>query len=311
MKVKFSIILTLLLIFVFFSFVFADKKSPKNPNPKKITFFRTNEQKYKEYKFEKDGSIMIFIPASSFIMGSPLGEGSDDEYPQPGVYLDAFYIDKYEVTNREYMKFVEATGDHYPEWMKPGSKYNIRTGSDDYYKKLGDALTVPAHPVVGISWNDAVAYCRWVGKRLPTEAEWEKAARGTDGRKYPWGNSEPDSGGFYRANWGEGSDHKVWKQDGYKYTAPAGSFPRGASPYGVMDMAGNVWEWCSDWYDETYYGSGPDNNPKGPIYGTSRVVRGGSWSLSAYDCRCATRLSGTPTFSGYDVGFRCAISAGR
>jgi len=234
MKVKFSIILTLLLIFVFFSFVFADKKSPEKPNPKKITFFRTNEQKYKEYKFEKDGSIMIFIPAGSFIMGSPLGEGSDDEYPQPRVYLDAFYIDKYEVTNREYMKFVEATGDHYPEWMKPGSKYNIRTGSDDYYKKLGDALTVPA-----------------------------------------------------------------------------GSFPRGASPYGVMDMAGNVWEWCSDWYDETYYGSGPDNNPKGPISGTSRVVRGGSWSLSAYDCRCATRLSGTPTFSGYDVGFRCAISAGR
>jgi formylglycine-generating enzyme required for sulfatase activity len=173
---------------------------------------------------DKDGAEMILIPAGEFIMGSPEGEGDDDEHPQHNVFLNAFYIDKYEVTNAQYKQFMDATGHKAPGYWD------------------NERVNQPNQPVVGVTWHDAVAYARWAGKRLPTEAEWEKAARGIDGRKYPWGNEWDGS------KWSSGSGSVV-----YKSAAPVGSFPEGTSSYGVMDMAGNVWEWCADWYDEAYY----------------------------------------------------------
>ena len=192
---------------------------------------------------------MILIPAGEFIMGSPEGEGDANEHPQHPVFLNAFYIDKYEVTNALYKQFMSATG-HIAPLFWDDEEYNH-----------------PNQPVVRVTWHDAVAYAEWAGKRLPTEAEWEKAARGTDGRIYPWGNE-----------WDSSKCNSGVSGDGYEYTAPVGSFPAGASPYGVMDMAGNVWEWCADWYDKDYYSSqSSQQNPKGPDSGTYRVLRGGSW----------------------------------
>lgn len=220
-----------------------------------------------------------------------MGSNSLDEKPVHTVYLDEYYIGKYEVTNEQYKKFCDATGRSYPE--DPGFK-----GMSDYFEDY------PDYPVVMISWEDAVAYCKWAGLRLPTEAEWEKAARGTDGRKYPWGNSEPDAGGTYRANYDPGD----YTKDGYRYTSPFGSFPSGISPYGCYDMAGNVEEWCSDWYGEHYYRDNPVPNPRGPSSGRSRVFRGGSWRHSARAVRCAPRSGDSHTLRWDGYGFRVVPS---
>jgi iron(II)-dependent oxidoreductase len=248
----------------------------------------------------KRGVEMILIPDGQFTMGSPKGEGYDNEHPQHTVVLDAFYIDKYEVTNVQYKKFMDATGHEAPEFW-----------SDEKYNR-------PNQPVVGVTWHDAAAYAKWAGKRLPTEAEWEKAARGTGGRRYPWG-SQWNS---LKCNFGSESD-------GYKYTAPVGSFLTGRSPYGAMDMAGNVWEWCADWYDENYYGPSPEQdsdaknsastippsplsppspqeNPEGPDSGSMRVLRGGSWAdPPRWSLRCAHRHRDYPSSRSSVRGFRC------
>jgi formylglycine-generating enzyme required for sulfatase activity len=237
-----------------------------------------------------DGAEMVLIPAGEFLMGSPKGEGDSDEYPQHTVYLDAFYIDKYEVTNAQYKKFMDATGHAAPGYW-----------NDNSFNK-------PEQPVVGVNWFDAEAYCKWANKRLPTEAEWEKAARGTDARKYPWGNEEPNAGGIWRANYNIG---KKGADDGFQFTAPVGSFSAGVSPYGIHDMAGNVWEWCADWYDKYYYSGSLKNNPKGPSKGRSRVVRGGSWLDVGYYLRAANRgkcvIEEEEYFNRTTIlGFRCA-----
>jgi len=220
--------------------------------------------------------IMVEIPAGPFIMGN--NNGRQDEAPAHEVDVLAFEIDKFEVTNADFARFVGATG-----YQTDAEKMGLsRTWRDAAEGKDN-------HPVVYVSWNDAVAYCKWVGKRLPTEAEWEKAARGTDERLYPWGN-EYDS-------------KKVNGQDsGIRGTTAVGSFADGASPYGVLDMAGNVWEWTSDWY-EAY----PGSSYQSPYYGQQfKVLRGGGWFETADFLRTTTRNATSDTAANDDLGFRCA-----
>lgn len=223
-----------------------------------------------------DDAEMAVILAGEFMMGNDDGEAN--EKPAHKVYLDSFHIDKYEVTNNQYGKFMAAAGYGAPGYWN--------------HKKFN----APKQPVVGVSWHQADAYCMWAGKRLPTEAEWEKAARGTDGRKYPWGNEEPDKS---RAN---------YLQTGPRQTTPLGSYPSGASPYGIHDMAGNVWEWVADSYDEGFYKNSPAKNPK-PSSSTSgyHVLRGGSWYSPPKALRASGRYRGKGGSS--NVGFRCAKDA--
>jgi formylglycine-generating enzyme required for sulfatase activity len=237
----------------------------------------------------KDGSELIMIPAGEFLMGSPSGEGDNDEHPQHRVYLNAYYIGKYEVTNAQFARFVNDTG------------YNA--GGD--WKKYYNSSTAD-HPVVCVSWNDAKAYCNWSNLRLPTEAEWEKAARGTDGRKYPWG----DNWDAQRCNWWQGPQLSGMANiSNGRGTLSVGSFPSGASPYGCMDMAGNVWEWCNDWYGENYYSQSPQSNPEGPGSGSLRVLRGGSWAYDLpYYFRAAVRCWLNPDYWNFVNGFRVARS---
>lgn len=227
----------------------------------------------------KDGALMVLIPAGEFQMGS--NEGEDDEVPVHKVYLDAFYMDIFEVTNAQYKKFMNATGYNAPRyWNDP--RFNA-----------------PDQPVVGVTWHDAKAYCEWAGKRLPTEAEWEKAARGgLEGKTYPWGD------GFVDALVEESS------------SVPANAafiFQVGNSTpnnYGLYDMAGNAWEWCIDWYDDAYYAKSTGRNPAGPSAGKNRVLRGGSWFAGVYEpLRVAYRYSFNPEQTSDLIGFRCAASS--
>ena len=220
---------------------------------------------------------MALVPAGEFTMGSNM---ADDEKPVHHVYLNAFYMDKYEVMVGQYARFLEATDmEEPPDWY---------------------IMNQPQHqkrPVVNVDWEDAVMYCKWAGKRLPTEAEWEKAARGTDGRIYPWGNEAPTR---LHANYGR----KEWNN--HLALVPVGSFEEGRSPYGIYDMAGNAWEWVSDWYDYDYYQNSPRRNPIGPATGDSKVVRGGSWLYISEFLRSAHRFAAQPTNKHFGYGFRCA-----
>jgi formylglycine-generating enzyme required for sulfatase activity len=230
---------------------------------------------------------MVLVPSGEFLMGSPEGEGGGDEHPQHKVYLDAYYIYKYEVTHGQFARFVNETG------------YNAE-GKWNYHNKPGmDGL-----PVGSVTWNDAVAYCTWAHVRLPTEAEWEKAARGSDGRKYPWGNSWNDD----MCNWFKGPKLPGMADIGQgRGPLPVGSFPLGASPCGALDMAGNVWEWCNDWYGAAYYGSSASKNPRGPSTGKTHSVRGGSFYNDIPVCfPCADRYMLYPYNRGFIFGFRCA-----
>ena len=234
----------------------------------------------------RDGAAMVLIPAGDFVMGSQTA----GEAPPHRVYLDAFYMDRLEVTNARYQIFVQATR-HRPPQHYVDPVYDLWQGTSP----LPGAADLP---VVNVDWLDAEAYCRWAGKRLPTEAEWEKAARGTDGRAYPWGNDAPT---FARVNFS-----RRWL--GLQTLQPVGSFESGSSPYGVLDMAGNVWEWVSDWYDEGYYAAAPERSPQGPPRGLSKVLRGGSWTNTADLVRVTNRRADDPEMRNSDVGFRCARS---
>ena len=225
----------------------------------------------------KDGAEMVYVPAGEFVMGSKDGVGADDEHPQHTVDLDAYWIYKNDVTVAQYRKFCDATGRQMPQapaWV----------WKDDY-------------PIVNVSWEDARAYCEWAGAALPTEAQWEKAARGTDGRAYPWGN-----------DW----DKTKANSDESRLNAPTGvgTYPGGASPYGCLDMAGNVWQWCADWYDPKCYSNSVTRNPAGPTGGSRRVLRGGAWNFVPDFCRSALRNSDNPTYWLDTYGFRCVVGAG-
>ena len=245
-----------------------------------------NAADYEEYRNLKDGSVLIRIPGGSFEMGS--NDGDPDEKPVHRVTLSAYYIGKYEVTWKQYREFCRQAPHRLPVQVIAG----LSEAPED-------------HSVNYVSWHDASAYCKWAGLRLPTEAEWEYAARGKDGRKYPWGPELPDAGGRYRAN-------GVGVEDGFAETAPVGSFgpgakaPRadGSSPFGALDLAGNVWEWCQDWHGE--YPAQAVMDPKGPDRADYCVLRGGSYLYVARDLRAAFRREGAPAGAHDGSGFRCA-----
>jgi formylglycine-generating enzyme required for sulfatase activity len=269
----------------------------------------------------KDGMVMVYVPADEFLMGSSPAdtEANDNEKPQHRVYLDAFWIDRTEVTNARFDSFVTETG-HKTDAEKVGQSrvFNATTKGWEWTKGAdwqhprgpgSDTTGLKQHPVVHMSWDDAVAYCRWVGRRLPTEAEWEKAARGTDGQKYPWGNKAVAGNLLNFADRNLDVSHADKSvDDGYQFTAPVGTYPEGASPYRVLDMAGNVWEWVADRYDEKYYANSPAENPPGPDSGDSRVLRGGSWNFPQGGVRAAFRTAYFPADTIDTLGFRCARS---
>ena len=247
---------------------------------------------------EIDGMLIVYVPAGEFQMGSastdPMSE--NHEKPPHTVYLDAFWIDRAEVTNAMYARCVQAGACRAPN---PLNSYT-RSG---YYAEQAYA----DYPVMNVAWEDARQYCAWAGRRLPTEAEWEKAARGADGWIYPWGN-EPPAGNLVNI-----CDRQCpfsviddSLDDGYGDTAPVGSYPDGASPYGVLDMAGNLWEWVQDYYAADYYARSPGANPPGPGSGEYRVLRGGSWYNHAGIVRAANRGWNPAGKRNNFIGFRCS-----
>ncbi|RLB07116.1 MAG: formylglycine-generating enzyme family protein [Deltaproteobacteria bacterium] len=221
----------------------------------------------------KDGMHMVLIPAGEFMMGSENGE--QDERPVHKVWVDAFYIDEHEVTVGQYRKFLQETG--YP----PPRFWNPELDKDN-------------EPVVGISWYDACAYAKWAGKRLPTEAEWEKAARGGKQLKpFPYGDEISTELANYES----------------RGISPVKSYP--PNGYGLYDIVGNVWEWCYDWYDEHYYKYSPFRNPMGPVNGRMKVVRGGAWYSNRDHLRVSNRRAVDPHAKSYHIGFRCVISVNK
>ncbi|MEC4889125.1 MAG: SUMF1/EgtB/PvdO family nonheme iron enzyme [Nitrospira sp.] len=243
----------------------------------------------------KDGAPMVLIPAGPFLMGS--NEGLPNERPEHPVTLNAFYMDRYEVTAGRYQKFLEFGKQEIPSVQ-----------DDDAVSSLDD------RPVVGVTWNEAANYCKWAGKRLPTEAEWEKAARGTDGRRYPWGHMQPfvDIANYNRGIWVSEAITLVPVGSGLEgMSVRHGLKEGGRSPYGLFHMAGNAAEWVNDWYDREYYQKSPDTNPSGPSTGEKRVLRGGSWADLPTALRVTARFSAEPEFEDRTVGFRCAMDVGK
>jgi formylglycine-generating enzyme required for sulfatase activity len=238
-------------------------------------------QDYSMYKTRMgdEGREMVQIPEGPFTMGS--NDGDPDEAPEHQVFLKGFFLDRKEVTQAEYMRFAKMTKRSIPR---------IEVFEDDQSK-----LLQPEFAAMSVSWDDAAAYCKWAGKRLPTEAEWEKAGRGEGKKKYPWG----DKFAVNAANV-DGSE------DGYKYLAPPGSFETGRSPYGLYDMTGNVAEWVVDSYDEGYYKKSPYRDPKGPDNADLKVVRGGSWRETEQNARISKRFAAKHWRADITIGIRCA-----
>jgi len=266
----------------------------------------------------RDDPELILIPEGEFLMGSEKNVAKDHEKPEHWVYLDSFYIYETHVTNFQFEEFVKETG-----YVTTAEElgWSLVFNGESFDEIEGAYWAAPAgpgshitnrgnFPVLHVSWFDGAAYCEWAGGRLPTEAEWEKAARGTDGsRMFPW---EGDKITGDRANVCDVNCPADWAltdhDDGYATSSPAGNYPNGASPYGVLDMAGNVTDWVYDWYAEDYYSSSPYENPMGPETGEMRVHRGASWYSGYTNQRSTARNMNLPTHKHDHGGFRCVFS---
>ncbi len=265
------------------SFGLMSCNSPTSPVTRESSvFLRSNDDteiRTHEIIHLADQSVMVFIPASEFIMGRDGMPAELGESPAHSLHLDGFYIDKFEVTNARYQHFMNKTGASPPDFW--------------------GTMNSPDLPVSWVTWFQSQAYCQWVGKRLPTEAEWEKSARGTDERLYPWGDE-------FNWNYGNFSDNYLEDGhiDGFSSSSPVGSFLTDISPYGVFDMGGNVLEWVADWQDENYYSISPKENPKGPATGTHKVVRGGAMDIGPEYSHAAYRNRLLPHLTNMTFGFR-------
>jgi len=260
----------------------------------------------------RDGMVMVYVPAGQFEMGN-----NYDQRAQPvhTVALDAFWIDQTEVTNAMFAAFLNEQGNQVEEgvsWLEPGAGHreivygHIEENDGVFEPETG----YKDYPVIEVSWYGAAAYCSWVGGRLPTEAEWEYAARGPQARVYPWGSTFDGE----RANYCDARCSYKWRDtdfdDGFAQWAPVGSYPGGASWCGALDMAGNVWEWVNDWWSDDYYANSPTNNPQGPDSGTIRIARGGSWFDESWWVSASDRKGLTPSsYRMHWVGFRCVVSS--
>ena len=230
-------------------------------------------------KIGDEGREMVQVPEGPFTMGS--NDGDPDEAPEHQVFLKGFFVDRKEVNQDEYLRFAKMTKRPLPK---------IEVFEDDQSKVLKPELVA-----MSVTWDDAKAYCKWAGKRLPTEAEWEKAGRGEGKRKYPWGDK-----------FTTGTANVDGTEDGYKYLAPPGSFETGRSPYGLYDMTGNVAEWVEDSYEESMYKKGIYRDPRGPDDGQLKVVRGGSWRETEQNARLSKRFAAKYWRTDITIGFRCA-----
>jgi formylglycine-generating enzyme required for sulfatase activity len=272
-----------------FLFFLKDKKTDKPADVKAVeskTGRKANKNNKGYWEIDHgDGIVMVYIPAGEFTMGS--NDGDEDEKPPHNVYLDGYWMGKYEVTFDQYDKYCKETNQN-----KPGDR----------------GLGRGKQPVINVSWYDANAYCDWLSKetglkfKLPTEAQWEMAARGTGGNKYPWGDHQPNYDGKWYANYAANDSWEKKGEDEFQFTAPVGYYLQGASPYGLLDIAGNVWEWCNDWYGS--YHAKSQEDPMGPKSGSSRVMRGGGWYNLARVLRCANRYYGRPSNRFDYLGFR-------
>ena len=284
----------------------AEKRQQLSPPPTPM-LQQPPQRQSQRVAFDSALGEMVYIPSGYFYLGYE--QGNNDELPVRKIYLDAYYIKKHEVTNREYREFVRACNYPIPYQSRAESRpFNWDPLNRTYPTGTGD------HPVVLINWHDAQEYCRWLGQRqhlnisLPTEAQWEKAARGGKKNLYPWGNKKPDADGSYRANYAAGINGE---KDGYAFIAPVGSFPEGKSAAGCLDLAGNVCEWCLDSYDKFIYQEIPVRNPKVLREQNDwpwKVLRGGSWGDSAIFIRSTYRFTARSEESDIRWGFRYVIN---
>jgi formylglycine-generating enzyme required for sulfatase activity len=276
-----------------------------------------------EYIHEKDQAIMVYVPAGAFLRGTSaarvhtltaqFGDYFAVESPQRSIYVSAYYIDKFEVTNQQYAQFLATLASDRSHAAHPRTPPRTDPTPDYWHDRRLNGAT---QPVTGVDWYDAYAYCGWAGRHLPTEAQWEKAARGPNGQEYPWGNtwiaaySNNAESTFGHAILG----HTQWMhllaplrlETMQRLTKPVGSFPDGVSPYGVHDMGGNLWEWCQDSYQKDSYLYAPSRNPHGPPSSPYKVLRGGCWSSHRGMIRAAYRNYDLATDRHLEVGFRCA-----
>jgi serine/threonine-protein kinase len=265
----------------------------------------------------KDGMTLLYVPAGDFLLGSADTDpdAREDEKPQQTIYLDAFWMDRTEVTVAQFRKFAETSG-YVTDAEREGgglvyspNEVNVKSAYWQLPQGSGAPEATGRQPVTQVTWNDAKTYCEWAGRRLPTESEWDKAARGSQGSLYPWGNTFDPA----RLNFCDRSCGAPWRLTAYDDTfsrvSSVGLYPSGASPYNLLDVAGNVWEWVNDYYDFRGYYRFPTANPPGLEIGDQRVARGGSWIDTPDRLRASARLPLNPRVRSNVTGFRCAVSA--